>query len=171
MNSPTPSASLTTIFLPFSPNFFKFCAIQPTSLLSFWIIATNDCRQKLLKLDGGPLLPVGHTPQELQTKEISKRMDGHQLYPCLFKTACIVKDLGNDTYLVPVDDAIEVPGGRQNVRLMVEDRDPRNANMCDGLSLDPYHLMARQYDDDIGRGFNFLGYSMKAIMHHMSIVP
>lgn len=99
------------------------------------------------------------------------RMDGHQLYPCLFKTACIVKDLGNDTYLVPVDDAIEVPGGRQNVRLMVEDRDPRNANMCDGLSLDPYHLMARQYDDDIGRGFNFLGYSMKAIMHHMSIVP
>ena len=43
--------------------------------------------------------------------------------------------------------------------------------MGDGLPMDPYHVMAIQYDDDIGRDLNFLGYSMEVMMHHLAISP
>lgn len=32
-------------------------------------------------------------------------------------------------------------------------------------------MMARQYQDDVGRGLNFVGYSLEAIMHNMELVP
>ncbi|CAH1437955.1 unnamed protein product [Lactuca virosa] len=99
------------------------------------------------------------------------RMDGRSLLPSLFKIVCIVKDMENDTYSVPVDDTVEVPVGRRNVRPMMEGQEPRDEPMRDEIHMDPYHIMSRQYDDDVGRGLNFTGYSLEAIMHHLVILP
>lgn len=41
---------------------------------------------------------------------------GHPLQPRLFKTACIVLDLGGSNYVVPDDDPIKIPRGQRNVR-------------------------------------------------------
>ncbi|CAH1443766.1 unnamed protein product [Lactuca virosa] len=79
--------------------------------------------------------------------------------------------MGNYTYSVPVDDAVEVPVGRQNVRPRVEDRDPRDAYVGDELPMDPFHVMAKQYGDDVGRGLNFMEYRFEAIMHQLPITP
>lgn len=37
--------------------------------------------------------------------------------------------------------------------------------------MDPYHVMARCYDDNVGRGLNYVGYSLESIMHHLAITP
>ena len=43
--------------------------------------------------------------------------------------------------------------------------------MIDEIFMDPYHVMARRYNDDVGRGLNYVGYSLEAIMHHLAITP
>ncbi|CAH1437137.1 unnamed protein product [Lactuca virosa] len=86
------------------------------------------------------------------------RMDGRPLQPPLFKTARIVRDFGNNHFSVPSDDVVEVSSEleeRQNVRPKVEDQEPRDPPIGYVLRMDPYHVMARQYDDDIGRGLTF----------------
>lgn len=37
--------------------------------------------------------------------------------------------------------------------------------------MDPYNVMARQYQDDLGRGLNFVGYSFETTVQNMAIVP
>lgn len=37
--------------------------------------------------------------------------------------------------------------------------------------MDPYHVMTRQYDNDVGRGLNYMGYIFEVIMHHLAITP
>ncbi|CAI9279554.1 unnamed protein product [Lactuca saligna] len=79
--------------------------------------------------------------------------------------------MGNDTYFVHVDDAVEVQAELQNMRLRVDNQDPIDATVGDELPIHPYHVMAWKYDYDIGRGLKFVVYSMEAMMHHMLIVP
>ncbi|CAH1413520.1 unnamed protein product [Lactuca virosa] len=69
------------------------------------------------------------------------RTESRPLHPRLLKTACIVTDMVNETYLVPVDGAVKVPVG------------------------------VPIYDDDIGRSMKNLGLSVEAMMHYLSIAP
>lgn len=48
-------------------------------------------------------------------------------------------------------------------------QEPRDAPMRDKLPMDPYHMISQQYDDDFLHGLNFLGYSMEATGHHLSL--
>ncbi|CAI9288735.1 unnamed protein product [Lactuca saligna] len=84
------------------------------------------------------------------------RIEGHPLQPYLFKTSRIMKDMGNDTYTIPADDTVEVPACRRNMSPRVEDQDPRDTHVGDELPMDPYHVITRKYDDDTGRGMNFI---------------
>lgn len=36
--------------------------------------------------------------------------------------------------------------------------------------MDPYNVIARQYQYDLGRGLNFVSYSLETIMHNMALV-
>lgn len=58
------------------------------------------------------------------------------------------------------------------MRPKVEEEEPiRDEPMIDELPMDPYHVMARRYDDDVGRGLNYVGYSLEGIMCHLAIIP
>lgn len=75
--------------------------------------------------------------------------EGRPFQPKLFKITRIVKDLGKDTYSLPKDDLVVVPTDRRNVRLRVERWGPRHAYFGDELPIDPYHIMAKQYNVDL----------------------
>lgn len=51
----------------------------------------------------------------------------------------------------------------------VEDQEPKGAPMSNRLSTDPYHVIAQEYDNNIGQGLNFLGYSMEDMIHYIYI--
>lgn len=70
------------------------------------------------------------------------RMGVCPLQTRLFKTACIMGDMGNNTYSVLIDDVVEFSAEHKNVRSRVEDQEPRDATMGDELPLDPYHVIA-----------------------------
>lgn len=39
------------------------------------------------------------------------------------------------------------------------------------LPMDPYHVTATQYDDDVGRELSYVGYNLELIMDHLVITP
>ncbi|CAI9260282.1 unnamed protein product [Lactuca saligna] len=99
------------------------------------------------------------------------RKEGRPFQPRLFKITQIVKDMGNDTYSVSVDDTVEIPKGRRNMKVRVKEMNPRDGHVDDKLPMYPYHIMARQYNNDLSRVMNYLGFSIEAMMHHLSITP
>lgn len=57
------------------------------------------------------------------------------------------------------------------MRTMMEGQEPRDEPVRDELPMDPYYVIARQYDDNVGRGLNYVGYSLEAIQHHLMVTP
>ena len=53
----------------------------------------------------------------------------------------------------------------------VDDRAPRGAHVDYEIPMDLYHVMSRQYIDDLGWSMNFIGYSMETMMHHLQLIP
>lgn len=65
------------------------------------------------------------------------------------------------------DDLVEALQRRRNMRPLMEG----DGRMRDELHMEPYHVMARKYDDDVGRAMRFVGYTCEAIMDHLAITP